>query len=172
VQEVSEDRNSDERQWLLRQAWKLCQGLPNAADLAQDLVQTTFLNYFESYGRNHELSQGERRGLLATILSNRFIDFCRKRRRQAQVQGLLPREEPTVSPDELIKPDWACVNQEQLGEAIHSLSDVLRQTYLLHARDMRNKDIAVALGVTETNVAKRLHVARKQIFQFLKRFTH
>jgi RNA polymerase sigma factor (sigma-70 family) len=170
VQEALVAHDSEEYRWLLGIARKLCHGVPSPEDTAQDLVQSAYVSYIKTYGRDEQIDPGKRRALLATIVGNRFIDLCRARKRQAEAQGFLDSDEPAAPPPDVVKPNWACVSTEQLGEAINTLSETLRHTYLLHAAGERNKDIAARLGLKDSTVAKRLFVARKQLFRDRKRF--
>jgi RNA polymerase sigma factor (sigma-70 family) len=168
VQEGFDALDAEERPWLLNTARKFCRGLPDAEDLAQDLVQTALVQYFQGYARE-QMPPGKRRALLGTILTNRFFDECRKRKRHAEaVSGL--SSEPPVAPDPPAEPSFS-ITLEQLEEAIQRcLSEKLRDTYLLHMKGMKNWEIARYQGITEQNVAKRIHDARKKLRKYLQRF--
>lgn len=172
MQEGFDAVDAEERPWLLTMARRFCRGLANAEDFAQDLVQTTLVHYFKGYAKSEPLERGKRRALLVTILSNRFIDELRKQKRQAEVTRQLPTE-PQEDPEPADKSSYLSITMEQLHKAIeNALSERLQETYLLHVRGLRNWEIAKHLAITEQNVAKRLHDARKKLRKYLQRFTH
>lgn len=170
MQEGFDALDTEERPWLLTMARRFCRGLANAEDLAQDLVQTTLVHYFNGYAKSEQIERGKRRALLVTILNNRFIDELRKQRRYSEVTRQLPTDSHD-EPEPADKSSYLSITMEQLRQAIEgSLSPLLEETYLLHMRGKRNWEIAKHLAITEQSVAKRLHDARKKLRKYLQRF--
>jgi RNA polymerase sigma-70 factor (ECF subfamily) len=134
----------------------------NAAD-ADDLVQDTFERAFRA-GHRYE-DRGNRRGWLATILRNRFIDRCRHKRtfELAAVElDHIPAQEPTA------RPAWESITTAQVAAALDQIGESFRRVYELHAAGHSYHAIARELGISTNTVGTRLFRARAKLEAILK----
>ncbi|HVE81983.1 MAG TPA: RNA polymerase sigma factor, partial [Myxococcales bacterium] len=99
-----------------------------------------------------------------TVMTNRYIDLCRKRRSEA---AAVPPPEPEPE-EEHSEERWRGVGDEQLVKAIQALQPPrVREAYQLHAQGMRYRQIAERLHVPEGTVGSDLSEARKQLRRML-----
>jgi RNA polymerase sigma-70 factor (ECF subfamily) len=133
---------------------------------AQDLVQDTFERALAHWDR---LAPGSNeRGWLVTVLHNRFIDQCRRRRRGPAAQPIdaeanLPAPEPTPAQR------WDAITPEHLARAIAQLDDEFRAAYELKELQGKSYDeIARALGIPKATVGTRILRARRKLRALLE----
>jgi RNA polymerase sigma-70 factor, ECF subfamily len=127
---------------------------------ARDLVQDTF----ETSLRKLPVGLPEDRigCWLAVTLRNRFIDLRRSPEHRTRVIPLdtalltLPAQEPHE------EPRWTRVEPEELRHRAERLKPVLREVFLLRARDRRSHaEIAAQLGIPLSTVGTRYFRALK-----------
>lgn len=127
----------------------LCTALIRDADLAQDIVQETFLRAYRSFDRYRGGREQER-----AWLSRIAVNLCRDMGRSRWFRWVDRR----VSLDSLPEPavparerDW------QLYDAVQSLPDKMREAVVLrYHQDMDTEEMARVLGTTRTTVYRRL----------------
>jgi RNA polymerase sigma-70 factor (ECF subfamily) len=157
---------SDERidlnkyqKWLFRLALRLC-GRP--AD-AEDLVQDVFMKFLKRFESSPPPEGDERiMAWLNTATRNAFRDNLRKLavRRGVQDDPTLPTY---VAPEEDPQPPSLGVTEEELQQALDSLSEKLRSVLVLSQQGMSHAEIAGEVGIRVGAVGKRLHDARKRL---------
>ncbi len=139
-----------------RQVYGFFVKLTRDTDLSEDLTQSTFeriMRYRHSYR-----GDGSFRGWLFQVARNVRVDHHRANRIKVDQEvelAELPLLTPTVSA--------ALENrerQEALEKAIAELPDTYRETLLLvWQQEMKYREVAEALGTTETNIKSRIHRA-------------
>lgn len=133
--------------------------------LARDLVQDTFeramskLDQFQS-GTNA-------RAWLTTIMTNLYVDRCRKRAREP-IHEPIEDHPAVVAVQHEEAPAWARFSGEQLRVALAALSEDFRRVYELHAIEGRSYDeIAKELKIPKATVGTRLIRARRKLKELL-----
>lgn len=103
---------------------------------------------------------------VTTVMTNRHIDLCRRRRASGDT-GEPPPEE-TGAPEADGAERWRVVSDERFQEAISSLRPQrIQDAYRLHAEGLRYRQIAARLGVAEGTVGADLTEARRQLREYL-----
>ena len=124
-------------------------------DMVEDLVQITFLSAFQAAGR----FRGDNvRAWLYGIAANQVRDYARRevRRKRAlvAVADIVPRASDPGSPSLVA----------HLPTAIEALPHDLRAALvLIDLEGERGRDAALALGVPEGTLWRRVHLARKAV---------
>lgn len=135
----------------------LCTALTRDADLAQDVVQETFLRAYRGFDR-YRGGRAQERAWLSRIAVNLCRDMSRSKwfrwvDRRVSLDSL---PEPTMPTQER---DW------RLYDAVQTLPDKLREVVVLHYhQNMDTEEMARVLGTTRTTVYRRLDRA----YQLLK----
>ena len=139
----------------------LCTALTRDADIAQDIVQETFLRAYKGMG-SYRGGREQEKAWLTRIAVNLYRDMCRSKwyrwvDRSVTLESL---PEPAVPAQ---TEDW------QLFEAMETLPDNLREVVVLrYHQDMEAPEIAKALGTTRASVYRRLNKAYKLLKQQLE----
>ena len=150
---MDEARNEIDR--LMRQhgsqLLRLCAMLLEDASLAQDALQDTFLRAYRSWGSwRGEASE-------KTWLTAIAVNICRDYRRSAWVRRMAREKDVADLPlpdDRFTFPDNTVIT-----EVMH-LPDKLREVVLLrYYQNMKQKDVAAALHLTDRAVRLRLQKA-------------
>ena len=125
---------------------------------ADDLVQDTIERALKAAHRYDE--QGNRRGYLATILRNQFLDRCRSARRRPRCSDEL---DLVAAPETAAPAVWEHFTGAEIEAALAQLPAGFRQVYELHARGWAYADIARQLGLSMNTVGTRLLRAREKL---------
>jgi RNA polymerase sigma-70 factor (ECF subfamily) len=136
-------------------------------DDARDLVQDTFER---ALARADRFTAGTNlRAWLVTILKNRFIDQCRRRKR-SPITAVLPDEPAAPAPvDDDEPPRWAAVTGEQVALALARLPEEFRRAYEMKEIERKSyAEIAAALGIPPATVGTRILRARRRLKQILE----
>ena len=134
----------------------LCTALTRDPDLAQDVVQETFLRAYKGLDRFRG-GRAQERAWLTRIAVNLCRDMNKSKwfRWVDRRVSLDTLPEPTVPAEER---DWA------LYDAVQSLPDKLREIVVLrYHQGMDTEDIARILGMTRTTVYRRLDQAYRML---------
>lgn len=132
--------------------------------LARDLVQDTFeraMNKLDQFqpGTNS-------RAWLTTIMTNLYIDRCRKRSREPVLEPIDDHQAVAVQNDD--PPEWASFSGEELRAALNELSEDFRRVYELHAIEGRSyEEIVKLLKIPKATVGTRLIRARRKLKELL-----
>jgi len=149
-------------------------GVPNAE--CDDIIQQT---YIQAYLKMPQF-RGESAFTtwLTRILINQSLMFLRKQRPSVSEDGALEgmeadapvsptSEKPSTPESEMIKGELRVV----LEQAIEQLPDDHRVVYIMReVEEMSVREIASALGITESNVKVRMHRARKLLQDHLRSY--
>jgi RNA polymerase sigma-70 factor (ECF subfamily) len=152
------------RPWLYRQAFNICKDRADAEDLVQDASER-FLESFASLARVPTDNELER--WLITIVTNCFVDLCRKRK--SEKHGALDPtlERLTVGQPPEPKRLSDTISDEDFAASMRKLSPALRKTLELRLAGKRYHEIAEAEQIPIGAVGKRLSDARKKLLRML-----
>lgn len=145
----------------LTSVYRLAVNLARDRAEADDLVQETYLRAFRS-GENFRLQEFGLRPWLFRILHNVFRTRRRNSKRSVDSADLSQVTAPVAIETifSIAHIDWDHVD-EDLKKAIHSLSDELREVFLLFAvEDLKYREIAAVLEIPIGTVMSRLSRAR------------
>ncbi|MBN7773109.1 RNA polymerase sigma factor [Clostridium aminobutyricum] len=127
--------------------------------LAEDAVQETYIRVYEKWGQ-FKGNCSEK-----TWITSIAINVCKSQLRSAWFRNRLCKEEAQKEPFQEDPPLW----DDTVLQEISSLKPRYKEVILLfYYQEMKTKEIAVALGVTESAVSVRLNRARKQLKKSLK----
>jgi RNA polymerase sigma-70 factor (ECF subfamily) len=144
---------------LERTAHRLVRNPSDAADLVQDTVEKALRCW-------RQFRPGSRmRAWLLTIMTNLFLDRCRRGTREVALDGDL--EEPGPEPPE---PRWLRLTAEQVRRAVQSLDPMMREIYQLRTvHQLSYQSMADRLGIPLATVGTRLNRARAKLRALLER---
>lgn len=128
------------------------------SDRVDDLVQDVWIAVWQALPRLNDNTT--LRSYIARITQN----ICVTHVRRALVRQTQPLSDtlPDLSP----APDEATAHAMRLArliEAVRNLPENLKAVATLYLEDMPVKEIAIALGISESNTSVRLHRARAAI---------
>ncbi|MCS6798911.1 MAG: sigma-70 family RNA polymerase sigma factor [Myxococcota bacterium] len=145
--------------------------LTGSASEADDVTQDAFLRAFANMSRFE--GRSEFFTWLYRIALNRALNGRRDGRRRQRVDMDDPRVQAALAVDAGGDPRRAMELREtyaQLVAALDALSPVLRTTVVLTVlQRLSQREAAVVLGTTEGTVAWRIHEARRQMRETLRR---
>jgi RNA polymerase sigma-70 factor (ECF subfamily) len=127
-------------------------------DRVDDLVQDVWIAVWQALPRLD--NKDALKGYIARITQNICVSHVRR--------SLVRQAEPLSDaiPDHGPAPDEATAHAIRLArliEAVRGLPENLKAVASLYLEDMAVKDIAAALGISESNVSVRLHRAKSAI---------
>ena len=149
--------------------WTAFSLLKNEAD-AEDIVQDTFVTLIESYDSIKDKSK------VTSWLKKTAANKCLDRLKLAKTDNM---DEEFFDSVEAVPEDFlpdSIVESEAARKVVvdiinNSLSDDIRRTLILfYFDDMSIKEIAVALGVPEGTVSRRLNFARNKIKKEVEKY--
>ena len=147
---------------------RIAQNLCRASGLdPEDLVEETLERAFR------QLERGDGPDPLAlpfitTVMANRHIDLCRRRRAMEGAVAPVPPSEDASMPEPEQVERWRSVDDRQLLAAVEALAPGrIREAYQLHVEGLRYRQIAERLGVPEGTVGSDLSIARRQLRRLL-----
>ena len=149
-------------QWMVQygsRLLRLCAMNLQDASLAQDAVQDTFLKAFRQFHR----FRGDADPL--TWLAAIAINVCRDYRRTAWFRHV----DRHVEADALPRAADFAVPDNTVIRAVTALPPRYREVILLrYYQDMKQKEVAAALGLSDRAVRQRLHKANNMLREQLK----
>lgn len=134
---------------------RFAMSLSHDADVADDLVQETFIRALPHIHMLDGLSPHRLRSWLFRVLKNIFVDDWRTRRRQAALVERLASD-AEESTDQIA----SALTLDALDRVPARDRELLEQRYVL---GLNSREIADALGVPPATVRSRLHVAIKRL---------
>jgi RNA polymerase sigma-70 factor (ECF subfamily) len=152
----------DETAILMRHATRLTRDSADASDLVQDTVERA-LRRAQAFRAGSNL-----RAWLLTILTNLFIDRCRRRDRDSRLDSI--DEDQLAAPDhDDVVPAWANLSQDEVRAALAELEPAFREPYQLHALEhLSYQEVARRLRIPVATVGTRLSRARQRLRALLQ----
>ncbi len=148
--------------------FKVAYRILNDHQLAQDAVQTAFINILEKIDKIEEINCNKTRAFVVIIVRNISINVYHKRKRQKDIM-LDDMGEVFAAKGETI--DDTIINAEafnQISTSIKELppaySDIIALKFFYGYSD---KEIGVLLNITHDNVRTRLHRAKQSLISKL-----
>jgi RNA polymerase sigma factor (sigma-70 family) len=131
-------------------------------DRVDDLMQDVWIAVWQALPRLND--QANLKSYVARITQNICVTHVRRAlvRRTDPLSETLPDPSPPLDEVTAHAARLAC-----LIEAVRSLPENLKVVASLYLEEMPIKDIALALGISESNVSVRLHRAKSAIRQSL-----
>lgn len=150
-------------------------GKENGED-AEDLVQETFLKVYMNIGRFNGLSEEDTIKLLVVYTKNTVKDYLKRAEHKYKKMSLAYEDEGEEKiydiPDTEPTPEEFVIKMETVKNTagyIDRLTEEQRQVILLkYQYGYRNKDIAQALCIPETNVSSRLNRAKSALKKMME----
>jgi RNA polymerase sigma-70 factor (ECF subfamily) len=137
-----------------------------SGDVAQDVVQDTFIRLFRHWNGDLEPSPGLS-GWLYRVAHNRAVDAVRRRSRQADVETRHAAEQPESEPPAV---DSDMTTALRARSALRSLSPREQQLVILKVYEEKSyREISEITGLTSGNVGYILHHAMRKMAQLLKK---
>jgi RNA polymerase sigma factor (sigma-70 family) len=127
-------------------------------DRVDDLVQDVWIAVMQALPRLN--NRDALKGYIARITQNICVTHVRRaivRQAQPLSDAIL---DPAPAPDEATA---RAMRLARLIEAVRNLPENLKAVASLYLEDMPVKDIAIALGISESNASVRLHRAKSAI---------
>ncbi len=136
--------------------------------LAQDAVQSAFVNLINCLDKIEEINSNKTRAYLVIIVRNISIDLYRKRNKQYDI---VLDDIEDILPDGSMPLDEKIINAEMFGrisskiQELHkAYSDIISLKYFYNHSD---SEIAKLLNITQENVRIRLYRARQSLIKIL-----
>ena len=127
--------------------------------LAEDAVQDTYIKVYEKWGQ----FRGD--CLEKTWITSIAINVCKSQRRSRWFKNRLHQTDVTNELGKEDPPIW----DDSLLQEIVSLPPKYREVILLfYYQELKTKEIAIALHISESTVSVRLNRARQQLKKSLK----
>jgi RNA polymerase sigma factor (sigma-70 family) len=144
---------------------RLAASYANSPNDRDDLFQDIALAIWQALPRfRGECSE---RTFIFRIAHNRALTHISKRRPATAIEDSFDVPDPKPTPERDLFKDQL---QTRLFDAIHRLPIAYRQVITLVLEDMAYADIAVVLGISESNVGARLSRARQALRELLERY--
>ena len=159
---VLNNENEPDMQRLIREhgnhLLRMCYLYLHDLQLAEDAVQDTFIRVYESWDKFREACSEK------TWITTIAINVCKSQLRSTWHKNLLLSSDLEQEP--FHEPAW---KDDSVMEAISGLKPKYREVILLfYYQEMKSRDIAAALKITESAVTVRLSRAREQLRTHLK----
>jgi RNA polymerase sigma-70 factor (ECF subfamily) len=152
----------DETAMLVRHATRLTRDSADASDLVQDTVERA-LRRAQAFRAGSNL-----RAWLLTILTNLFIDRCRRRDRDSRLDSVDEDQLAAPERDDVV-PAWANLGQDEVRAALAELEPAFREPYQLHALEhLSYQEVALRLRIPVATVGTRLSRARQRLRALLQ----
>lgn len=143
-----------------------CSRYVNDADALRDVLQASFEKIFSSIGRFSYRGPGSLRAWMTRISVNEALKYLRERTR---ADSFLTYEVPDIAEEE--PPDVHDLPMSVIQEMIRSLPDGYRMVFnLVVFEEMSHKEVAAALGISESTSASQFHRARNMLARKIREY--
>ena len=139
--------------------YRLCRGYVNDAAWAKDIAQDTFIIVWQ------QLPNFRNESSIATWIFRIACNNCLRQleRNSRFVKKEIPEqvEEPTIHRDQELAFLYRCISE---------LKEVDRLIISMELEDIRQKEIADILGISESNVRVKIHRIKEKLTQKFKEY--
>lgn len=151
----------------LTQVYRAAVAICGRSDVADDMVQTTFLKAYERFG---SFTMGTNcKAWLLRILRNSWVDHLRRERKD--VERRVPLEDAVAAPPTSQETTWSDAGDlldnftdDQVIKALQQLPDDQRLTlYLVDVEQLSQEEVAEVTGVAVGTVKSRTSRARNAL---------
>ena len=135
--------------------------------LAEDAVSEAFIRVYKNMRKIEDPASPRSAAFLVTITKNVALTMLRKANRVtfAPYEDFMAEE---ADPFDLEREALAKISAEEIYAIVAQLPEEQKNVFLLRfAYDMPLREIGKTLGLTENNVAVRLHRAKKKLSELL-----
>ncbi len=168
--ENKQDRNKVEALYVRysKEMFKVAYRVLNDYQLAQDAVQTAFINIINNLEKIDEIDCNKTRAFVVIIARNISINLYRKKKKICNMElgtldEILPDDGKAVEKI-IIDSETFDLIASKMKELHAPYSDIISLKYFYQ---YNNNEIAALLDITEENVRVRLHRARQSFFKLL-----
>lgn len=138
----------------------------NRAD-ADDLLQETV---FRAYANCDKFREGTNfKSWITTIMRNTFINKYRTHRRRNVVDGSLEDYTYDVENKSISNTSESVIMMQELSAIINQVKPKYRIPFLMHYKGYEYQEIAAEMNIPIGTVKSRLHTARQQLSELIKR---
>lgn len=146
---------------------KICLRYASCRDEAEDVLHDTFIKAFRSMGRFEPRREGSLGRWLRTLAINQSIDRIRQQKKGLEVHL-------DEIPDECLEPpgsEMAAIGEDVLLRFVAELPPGYRAVFNMYVfDDMPHRDIAKALGITESTSASQFLRAKRMMANRIKQY--
>lgn len=135
-------------------------------DIAEDIVQNCFVAFWEKIATYKDVES--KKGLLYIMVRNESLNYIRTTKREQTRHTIFTEENESNYNDDVI---FEKTLQEEVGErldyALEQLAPQSQKVIRMSLTGMKNRDIAVTLGITVNSVKTLKYAAIKKIRELL-----
>ena len=138
-------------------------------ETASDILQDSFVKIFTNTGSFSYKGPGSLKAWISRVTVNEALQYLRKRKSGEMVE--YKDNLPDVSEDEPEDNDIGAIPAGELQKMIEELPEGYRTIFNLFVfEEMSHKEIAAALGISESTSASQYHRARKLLAKKIKEY--
>lgn len=136
--------------------------------LAEDAVSEAFMRIYKNLDKIDDPASNRSLAFVITIVKNAALTIWNKENRYVLSDSDEPEE--VGDPEGLEERVLSGLSAEAIYEMVGGLGEELSSVFMLkYAHDLPHRKIAKLLGISESNVAVRLHRARKKLSGLLRK---
>lgn len=138
-------------------------------ETASDILQDSFVKIFTNAGSFSYKGPGSLKAWISRVTVNEALQYLRKRKSGEMLE--YKDNLPEVSEDEPEDNDIGAIPAGELQKMIEELPEGYRTIFNLFVfEEMSHKEIAAALGISESTSASQYHRARKLLAKKIKEY--
>ena len=138
-------------------------------ETASDILQDSFVKIFTNAGSFSYKGPGSLKAWISRVTVNEALQYLRKRKSGEMLE--YKDNLPDVSEDEPEDNDIGAIPAGELQKMIEELPEGYRTIFNLFVfEEMSHKEIAAALGISESTSASQYHRARKLLAKKIKEY--
>ena len=138
-------------------------------ETASDILQDSFVKIFTNAGSFSYKGPGSLKAWISRVTVNEALQYLRKRKGGEMLE--YKDNLPDVSEDEPEDNDIGAIPAGELHKMIEELPEGYRTIFNLFVfEEMSHKEIAAALGISESTSASQYHRARKLLAKKIKEY--